>query len=295
MSAPSETVRHEESPRRWLRSLGFLRFRTAQVGTVVAIAIVLLALLGPLVAPHPPDELIGIPLTGPTDATPLGTDYLGRDVLSRVLWGGRSVIGLAVAATLVAYAAGVSIGLLAGLWRRVGDSLLMRAMDVLVAFPPLLFILVVATGAAQSLTALVLAVAAIHVPRIALIVRTATAEASVRGYVEAAVARGERTVAILVREILPNILTPILADVGIRFTASILLIASVSYLGLGLQPPAADWALMISENREAVTVQPWVVAVPALLIAALTIAVNLIGDGIARSLGMSIERKTVAK
>ena len=120
--------------------------------------------------------------------------------------------------------------------------------------------------------------------------RTATLEQAVRGFVEAAVARGERTSAIVRRELLPNIVAPIAADVGLRFTYSIILVASVNFLGLGLQPPASDWALIISENRSGLDLNPFVILAPALLIALLTIAVNLVGDAVARTLGRSARR-----
>jgi ABC-type dipeptide/oligopeptide/nickel transport system permease subunit len=159
---------------------------------------------------------------------------------------------------------------------------------VLLAFPPVLFLLVLATGAGPSPAALVIGVAITHVPSIARIVRAATLEVARRGYVEAAVARGERPRYILRREIAPNVLHAILADVGVRVTWSILLVAAVNFLGLGLQPPQADWALMIAENRSGLAIQPWAVVVPGLLIATLTIACNLIGDAIAESLGVSV-------
>jgi ABC-type dipeptide/oligopeptide/nickel transport system permease subunit len=190
-----------------------------------------------------------------------------------------------LAATAIAYVAGITIGLIAGYSRSLIDPILMRAMDVLLAFPPILFLLVLATGAGHSQIALVLGVAAIHVGGIARIVRAATLDISVRNYVEAAVARGQSTRSVLTREILPNISAPVLADAGVRFTGSILLLAAVNFLGLGLQPPAADWALMISENRSGITLQPWTIVVPAILIALLTIGVNLVADAIARSLG----------
>jgi ABC-type dipeptide/oligopeptide/nickel transport system permease subunit len=205
------------------------------------------------------------------------------------------VLGLSLVATALGYVVGLTIGLVAGYSRSAVDGILMRAMDVILAFPALLFLLVIATGAGHSLIALVLAVATVHVPGIARIVRAATLEVSVRSYVEAAVVRGERTASILWREILPNAMGPIFADAGIRLTGSILLIASVNFLGLGLQPPAADWALMISENRGGIGLQPWVIAVPALLLAALTISVNLIADAIARSLGTSTEGTQVTR
>jgi ABC-type dipeptide/oligopeptide/nickel transport system permease subunit len=168
-------------------------------------------------------------------------------------------------------------------------------MDVLLAFPPILFLLVVATGAGQSLVALVIAIAIIHVPSIARVVRTAALETSVRGYVEAAVARGDRTRVILRREILPNIWGPVTADAGPRFTVSILLVAAVNFLGLGLSPPAADWAMMISENRSGITINPWAVIAPALLIAVLTVSVNVVADSIAHSLGKSVDVRALRR
>jgi peptide/nickel transport system permease protein len=275
--------------------LRFARTGYGRVGLAGTLFLLALIVVGPFFAPHDPAGIVGIPLQPPSGQFLLGTDGLGRDVLSRVLWGGRSIVGLALLATSLAYVVGASIGLLAGYTRSVVDPLLMRAMDVLLAVPPLIFLLVLATGAGRSLPVLVLGVATVHVPSIARIVRAATQEVATRGYVEAAVARGERLPAVLRREILPNVLGTVLADAGIRLTASILILASVNFLGLGLQPPAADWALMISENRGGITLQPWAVAAPALLIAFLTISVNLVADAIARSLGTSIDRKRVAR
>jgi ABC-type dipeptide/oligopeptide/nickel transport system permease subunit len=269
------------------RRLLFARTPTGLIGLVLLALVVGVALLGPLTAPHAPDEPIGIPLTGPADGQPLGTDFLGRDVLSRVLWGGRSVLGLAGAATLIAYLVGGCIGLFAGYERRLLDGVLMRGVDVLLSVPPLIVLLVLATGAGTSPLILVLGVALVQAPLVSRVVRTAALEQSVRGFVEAAVARGERTTAILRREILPNVVPTIAADAGLRFTYSILLVASVNFLGLGLQPPAADWALIISENRSGLDLNPYVVLVPAVLIALLTIGLNLVGDAVARTLGRS--------
>ncbi|MGL6280640.1 MAG: ABC transporter permease, partial [Gaiella sp.] len=190
-------------------------------------------------------------------------------------------------ATLLAYLVGATAGLLAGYDRSRTDSWLMRGADVMISFPPLIFLLVLATGAGASPWPLVIGVALVQAPLVARIVRTATAEQSVRGFVEAAVARGEGTFSIIRRELFPNVLPAIAADVGLRFAYSIILVASVTFLGLGLQPPAADWALIISENRTGLDLNPWVILAPALLIALLTIAVNLVGDAVARTLGRS--------
>jgi len=213
-------------------------------------------------------------------------------VLSRLLYGGRSVIGLSAAATALAYLIGLSIGLIAGYTRSIVDPLLMRTVDVMLAFPPLLFLLVLIAGAGSSVGVLILGVAIIQAPQISRIVRTATLETSVRGYVEAAVARGERPIAVVGREILPNILAPVLVDAGLRFTYSILIIASVNFLGLGLQPPSSDWAKMIGENREFISQNLLSVLGPAGMIALLTIGINLTGDAIARSLGRSYVPRT---
>jgi peptide/nickel transport system permease protein len=269
--------------------LRFLHFWTARVGLVLFSLILLIALLGPVFAPHSPTAIVGVPFTKPNGSALLGTDFLGRDVFSRVLYGGRTLIGLAMLATLGGYAIGLPAGLLAGYRRGTVDFVLMRAVDVLLAFPPLLFLLVVATGTTENIWALVAGVAIILSPGLTRIVRASVLDVSQRSYVEAALARGEGTPRILRREIVPNVLGVILADVGLRLTYAILLIAAMNFLGLGLQPPKADWALMISENRIAISLQPWAVFVPAILIGVVTVSINLIADGIARSLGTSIE------
>src|SRR5205085_12502639 len=145
-----------------------------RLGLAASLLILALIVIGPFVAPHDPAAIVGIPLQRPDGAFLLGTDPLGRDVLSRVLWGGRSIVGLSLLATSLAYVVGVSIGLVAGYKRSLVDPLLMRAMDVLLAVPPLLLLLVLATGAGRSIPVLVLGVVLVHVPSIARIVRAAT-------------------------------------------------------------------------------------------------------------------------
>jgi peptide/nickel transport system permease protein len=267
--------------------LRFLRSTSGVVGVTIVLLVVLVAVFGRYFAPHDPNAPVGNPLTSPSGGALLGTDDLGRDVFSRLLYGGRSVLGLAFAATVLAYLIGLAVGLVAGYSRSKADPILMRTVDVMLAFPPLLFLLVLITGAGTGTGVLIVGVAAIQAPGISRIVRTATLEISVRGYVEAAIARGERALAVVVREVLPNILAPVLVDAGLRFTYSILIIASVNFLGLGLQPPKSDWALMISENRQYISLNSWAVLAPAAMIALLTIGINLTGDAIARSLGRS--------
>lgn len=270
-----------------MSALRFLRTPTGATGAAILLAILAIAVAGPWFAAHTPSQPIGVPGSGPTGEALLGTDRLGRDVLTRVLYGGRSVLALAGLATLIAYAAGGTIGLVAGTSRSLLDGILMRGVDVLLAFPPLLVLLVVIAGAGTSLEVLVLAVALVQLPGIARLVRSLALEASTRAYVEAAVVRGESKASILRREIVPTIAGPLAADLGLRMTFSILLIAGANFLSLGLQPPAADWALMISENRDILELNPWAVGVPAALIAALAVGLAFTGDAIARMLGRS--------
>jgi len=272
--------------------LRFMRSFSGAVGVTIVVFVVAVAIFGRYFAPYDPNVPVTAPLSPPSSHYWLGTDFLGRDVFSRLLYGGRSVITLAALATGLGYLIGMSVGLIAGFSRSRIDPVLMRSVDVMLAFPPLLFLLVLISGAGTGVQVLVIGVAVIQAPGISRIVRTATLEVSVRGYVEAAIARGERSYAVIVREVLPNIMAPVLVDSGLRFTYSILIIASVNFLGLGLQPPASDWALMISDNRQYIAIQAWAVLAPAAMIALLTIGINLTGDAIARSLGRSYVPKT---
>jgi peptide/nickel transport system permease protein len=255
-----------------------LHTREGLIGLALLIVVLGLALVGPLVAPHPLAQPIGIPGSGPSGAAPLGTDFLGRDVLSRVLHGGLPVIWLSLLSISLTYLVGISIGMTAGLSRSLVDPILMRAVDLFLVFPPLLLLLVLLSGAGSSTGVLTIGIVVVLFPGVARLVRTATLEVSTTPYVEAAVARGESRFAIMRREILPNIAQSILADLGVRFSGAVILAASVNFLGLGSQPPAANWGLMISENREYLAANPWAVLVPAVLLSGLTVAVNLLSD-----------------
>jgi len=270
-----------------LRVPRFARTGSGMVGLSLLFAVLAIALLGGLIAPHTITETVGPPGRGPSSSAPLGTDYLGRDVLSRVLHGGRSVVILGSAATALAYVCGLTVGLVAGYRGGLIDTLLMRGVDVLLALPGLLVLLLLVAGLGSHVWVLLLGVMLVQLPGIARVMRTATLEVSTRGYVEAAVARGERMSALLGREIMPNITPVLLADLGIRFGVSIVFIASMNFLSLGLTPPKADWGLMISENRDYVSLNVWGVLAPAVMLALLTIAVNLTADAYVRSLGRS--------
>jgi peptide/nickel transport system permease protein len=260
-----------------------LRLRRTQVGLGLVLLLVGVAVLGPLFAPHTPSAFAGIPYAHPSSGTLLGTDSLGRDVLSRFLWGGRSVLGLSVAATTIGLLLGATIGLVAAYTRSLLDDLLMRGMDVILAFPSIVLALVAVSTVGPKLWLLVLVVGLTTAPRVARVTRGASVEVVERDFVQAAEAVGAPRFRILVSEILPNIASTLLVEASLRLTYSIGLIAGLSFLGFGLQPPAADWGLMINENRQGLTIQPWGVVLPVLAIALLTIGTSLVGDGVSRA------------
>lgn len=253
------------------------------MGTVVVAVVLAVAFIGPLFAPYSPLTTEGPPFTPPSGNFPLGTDFLGRDVLSRLLNGGRSVILIGFSATLAAYLLGIITGLYAAHRRGAADMLTMRIVDVFLAFPPLLVLLILVAGGGEHVWVLGLGVVAVQAPAVARIARTAALSVNQMPYVEAARARGDSTVMIWRRDIFPNILPPLLADFGVRFSISVVLIASMNYLGLGVQPPTADWGLMMSENRSGITANLWGVLAPAIALALFTVGVNLVADAYLRA------------
>jgi peptide/nickel transport system permease protein len=260
----------------------------------ILVLLFLTAMFGPFVAPHAAAELVGSPYSPPGGNALLGTDYLGRDVVSRFLDGGRSIFGLALAATLIGVTLGVVIGLVAAYSPRAWvDEVLMRISDVLMAFPPIILALLVVSTVGPKIWILILTIGIAHAPRVARLVRGSALEVVRRDFVQAAEALGVPRRRILSGEILPNILSPLLVEASMRLTYSIAIVASLSFLGFGLQPPAADWGLMVNENRDGLTVQPWAVVLPIAAIGLLTIGTNLIADGLARAV-MGIDRTAAA-
>lgn len=270
--------------RQWLATLrNSLRLGRTKIGVAIVGLIVLIAVFGPLIAPYEPTEFVAVPNSGPSSEALFGADALGRDVWSRFLYGGRTVLWLSAAATVVGVVAGVAVGLLAAYSRGWLDDVLMRGNDVLLAFPPIILVLLAVSAIGPKLWLIVLCVALTHAPRVARVMRGAGQEVVERDFVKAAEAVGEKRSRIILGELLPNVTSPLLVEIGLRMTYSIALVAAVGFLGFGLQPGTADWGLMINENRLAITVQPWSVMVPVLAIGLLTVGTNLITDGIARA------------
>lgn len=281
-----------KSRREWVQTvIGAWSLRRTKVGVAAFAALFAIAVFGRFVAPYEPDEFVGPPFSVPAAGYWFGTDFLGRDVLTRVLHGGLSVLSLGIAATLIGIVLGVSLGLVSGYARRWLDETIMRMLDVVLAFPSIVLAMLFVSILGPRLWLIVLMVGISHMPRIARVTRAATVELAGRDFVRAAVAVGVPKRKILLFEVLPNISSPLLVEFGLRLTYSIIMIAGLSFLGFGIQPPAADWGLMINENRIGIVIQPWPVFVPVLLIGILTIATNLIADGLGRAL-IGIERDT---
>jgi peptide/nickel transport system permease protein len=259
------------------------RQRRTKLGVVLVLAVVGVAVVGPFFAPYSPSEFVDAPYATRSDLAVLGADSLGRDVLSRFLWGGRSILALALAATALGLVLGIAIGLISAYSRSLLDDVLMRAMDVILALPSIVLALVAVATVGPKLWLIVLAVGLTTAPRVARVTRGAALEVVEQEFVYAAEAIGEARRWILLREILPNITSPLMVESSLRLTYSIGLIAGLAFLGFGLPPPAADWGLMINENRLGLTLQPWAVVMPVLAIALLTIGTSLIGDGLARA------------
>ena len=278
------TIQFGSNRLRWAR---FARTWPGAIGLAMVGFVVVVAVLGPLVAPHSPAAPIGPPGAGPSSAAPLGTDFLGRDVLSRVLHGGLSIITVTVLAIVLTYLIGTTLGLIAGYTRGVVDSIVMRCVDLLMCFPPLLLLLVLIVGTGTSELTVIIGIVAVLSAPLARLVYSATLEASATAYVEAARIRGEHRSAILAREILPNIAPYILASFGAYVSGAVIFAASLSFLGLGAQPPSADWGLMIAENQPVIASNIWALLAPAVMIGLITVGVNLIGDAFSRSLGVS--------
>lgn len=267
--------------RRWRPALPPARFA---IGLALLCLPLVVALLGPLLAGEPgPRGAAFVPGGG----HPFGTDFAGQDVLRQVLLGGRSVVLIALAATVLAYAVALPLAFAAALTHRAWlEELLMRPLDVLLAVPSLLMVLLVATVFSPGPAGLAVLVALVNVPDAARLVRATAAEAAARPAVEALRMQGESWWRIAVGYVARSTVRTLAADAGVRMTGVLYLVATAAFLGVGVDPDAADWAVMVDRNRTGLFVQPWAVVVPALLIVALSMGANLLSDaGLARGTG----------
>ena len=257
-----------------------LRSALSWGGGIVALVLIAAA-AAPVLAPYPYDEMhMADRLQPPSARYLLGTDEFGRDVFSRTLLGARLSLFMGFAATAVSLALGVPLGLIAGYSKGRLDEIIMRSMDVVMSFPPILLGLLILAVTPPSLWKTTLAVGLVYVPAIVRITRSVTLGLREEEFVQAARARGERSLYILVAEILPNAWPPIIVEGSLRVTFAILLGAALSFLGMGAQPPSSDWGLMISEARPFVDSAPWIAMAPGLAMCLTVVGVNLLGDGL---------------
>lgn len=259
------------------------RHGRTKVGVVLTGLVVLVAVVGPFIAPYTPTEFVARPFETGVDGTVFGGDNRGRDVLTRFLWGGWTLLLLAVASAGLGVLAGTVVGVVAGYLRGWADEAIMRVNDMLLAFPQLIAALLVMSIIGPRTWLIVAVIAVSHMPRVARVIREATRSVVEQDYVKAAEAIGLPRWRIMAVEILPNVTGPLLVELGLRLTYSIGVVAVLGFLGMGLQPPTADWGLMINENRQGMVVQPWAVLLPVTAIATLTIGANLITDGLSRA------------
>jgi peptide/nickel transport system permease protein len=256
--------------------------RGMSVSTIVGFAIIavfaLMALFGPFLAPYGESQVVGDVWEPFSAQFPLGTDSLGRDMLTRLLWGASRTIGVALAAALLSFAIGMSLGFLAAVVGGWIDHALSRAIDTLMAIPTLIFALVVLSVLPPSVIVLILVIAILDSTRVFRLSRAVAMDVAVMDFVEVARLRGEGLGWVITREVLPNTLPPLIAEFGLRFCFAFLFLSSLSFLGLGIQPPAADWGGMVRDNANAISFGLIVPLIPAAAIAILTVGVNLVVD-----------------
>ena len=251
---------------------------SAWIGIVGIALAFICALFAPLLAPHGESEIVAGVWEPMGDAYLLGTDNLGRDLLSRVIYGARTTLFVALAATVISFSLGIILSFTAAVSRGLIDMGLSRFNDLMMSIPTLIFALVVLAVLPQNLLILILVMAVLDSTRVYRLGRAVALDVAVMEFVEAAKLRGEGRLWIIFREILPNTLSPLLAEFGLRFAFSILFLSTLSFLGLGIQPPAADWGGMVKDNKDGIIFGIPAALIPGGAIAALAICVNLVVD-----------------
>jgi len=251
---------------------------SAWIGIVIIAVNLLAAIFAPWIAPHSETEQVGDIWLLPSAATPFGTDSLGRDMLSRILFGARTTIAIALTITIASFIIGIISGFAAAIYGKWVDVVLSRIVDTVMSIPVLIFALMVLSVMGTSIPVLVLTIALLDATRVFRLARLVAQAIVCQEYVEAARLRGEGLRWVLTKEILPNAMPPLLAEFGMRFCFTFLFIAGLSFLGLGIQPPYADWGSMVRDNAQAINFGQFAPPYPAAAIALLTIGVNLVGE-----------------
>jgi len=273
---------------------------TGKLGVVVVAFWVLMVIIGPWIAPfHEADIIADDSYMAPFTATEgegnhwFGTDYLERDIFSRILWGARMTVGISFLATLLAYLIGVTAGIAAAVKKGWVDMILSRINDAILSLPTIMLGLLIVVALGSSIPILISTAALIYASSVFRIARAYGQEIMVMDYVESAQARGETIWWIIFREVLPNAAMPLATDFGLRLVFVVLFISSLSFLGLGIQPPAADWGSMVRQNLEGLQYGALAPIWPALAIASFTISINLIVDDISAKSGGDLAKKMI--
>lgn len=301
-SSPNDTLaaRSKKPRQRLFGAVGAItgravRRRSTQAGLVLVAAVVLLAVLGPAMPLDDPNAISGAPFAKPGGEHLLGTDTLGRDILSRTLHGGALLLLLALVATVLGVGLGSALGFYIGTSDSVISKSVARLSDCILMLPNIVFALLMVSVLGPHLWLLPLLVAVGHLPEVARVMATVARRINASDFVVAARGMGVSRHRMLVNEILPNAAGPILVEWGLRFTWSIATLSALAFLGFGVQPPRSDWGLMINENMAGLTFQPWGVIAPVFLIAVLTLGMNMVADGLARAAAATTDDLTVEK
>ena len=250
----------------------------ALLGLLFCVLYLFAAIAAPLIAPFGQAEIVGDVWEPMSSRFLLGTDNLGRDLLSRMIFGARTTIFIAVLATTLSFTLGAVLGLAAAVIGSWFDTVMSRLVDLLMAIPTLIFALVVLSVLPSTILTLILVMGILDSTRVYRLTRAVAADLNVMDFVEAARLRGEGTVWIIFREILPNALSPLISELGLRFIYAVLFLSALSFLGLGVQPPDADWGGMVKENKDGIVFGIPAALIPAAAIAVLSISVNLVAD-----------------
>ena len=275
----------------------FSQNRGAVIGLVVFGLLVLTALLAPLIAPHDPtqqyrDALLAPPIwqEGGRAGFLLGTDAVGRDMLSRLIYGAQYSLFIGIVVVSIALTGGIAIGLIAGFYGGWVDNVIMRVMDVILAFPSLLLALVLVAILGPGLTNAMIAIAIVYQPHFARLTRAAVMSEKAREYVTAAKVAGASNLRLMFKTILPNCLAPLIVQATLSFSSAVLDSAALGFLGMGAQPPASEWGTMLAEARKFILRAWWVVTFPGLAILISVLAINLMGDGLRDALDPKLKR-----
>ena len=261
-----------------MKKLGHKPTSTAWIGLTIIVVNLLIAIFGPLFAPYEQSQTVGATWDTPSAAMLLGADQIGRDMVTRLIYGARMTIGVALATTAISFFIGITLGFTAAVLGGWVDNIISRIVDVILSIPLLILALIILGVFGSSIPVLILTIAVLDSTRVFRLARALGMNLTVLEYVEAARLRGEGTWWIIRREILPNASAPLLSEFGLRFCFNFLFIAALSFLGLGIQPPFADWGGMVRENSAAINFGMLAPIWPALCITTLTVGVNLVVD-----------------